>query len=331
MRIFLVFSFLIGLVACQSNPSSFIMAPDPLAKSLASDTYLSPDPSGHIFRLGEGWTTFTVNTDLDSVLVVVNPDNQSVLEIEGGSNPPRRNYCPAEGRDRPADTRKDGYKVHITPCASGETTIQLRDYDGGLIVEYKVYAAAEGETVDTGFNIAVHVPKDWPANIQKAFKDAAARWEEIIVGDLPDVCVNYNPEIADVLPVDSEVDDLVVIGRTAHWEDQDWVGSHIPEYRAENRALVIVVSIPLDFLEAEEFIVNDPYLQIDFMRSIGHGLGLVPTDVSSEEGPNQFFSGKNALAVWKKKAPASYAQSIPVEWGLGLGRVDRGRWSYYTH
>ena len=64
---------------------------------------LTPDPSEVEFSADDPvWKTFTVHTNLDSVLVRANPSGSDpALEVAGGQQVPTSDYCPAEGNDRP--------------------------------------------------------------------------------------------------------------------------------------------------------------------------------------------------------------------------------------
>ncbi|MXX40940.1 MAG: hypothetical protein F4Z85_23265, partial [Gemmatimonadetes bacterium] len=78
----------------------------------SSSAWLEPSPASFSFTADDpAWKTFTVRTssDVDSVLVVVNPTGKDkALEVAGGSRPPSRDYCPAEGNDSPTRARRNG-------------------------------------------------------------------------------------------------------------------------------------------------------------------------------------------------------------------------------
>ena len=63
---------------------------------------LTPDPAEVEFSADDpAWKTFTVHTNLDSVLVRANPSGSNpALEVAGGQQVPSRAYCPAEGNDQ---------------------------------------------------------------------------------------------------------------------------------------------------------------------------------------------------------------------------------------
>ncbi len=111
---------------------------------------LTPDPSAVEFSAGDpAWKTFTVHTTLDSVLVRANPSGSDpAIEVSGGQQVPTRDFCPAEGNDRPSSGRRDGWNLHVKACQAGQTKILLIDYDTGEVVqEYEVNVEASTNAV----------------------------------------------------------------------------------------------------------------------------------------------------------------------------------------
>ena len=140
---------------------------------------IDPDPSEATFALDNSvWQTFTVRTSLDSVLVVVNPTGSDrALEVAGGSNPPTSGYCPAEGNDRPAKGRRNGWSLHLKACAAGETEIIIYDYDRVELARYEVTVYDESPS---GY------PEQWMDdlpdhavfNIELVFLDDFPQWQK---------------------------------------------------------------------------------------------------------------------------------------------------------
>ena len=107
--------------------------------------WLMPDPAEVQFYADDpAWKTFTVHTNLDSVLVRANPSGSDpAIEVSGGQQAPTRDYCPAEGNDRPTSGRRDGWNLHVKACQAGQTKILLIDYDTGAVVQqYEVHVEA---------------------------------------------------------------------------------------------------------------------------------------------------------------------------------------------
>ncbi|MXX37439.1 MAG: T9SS type A sorting domain-containing protein, partial [Gemmatimonadetes bacterium] len=116
---------------------------------------LTPDPSAVAFSADDpAWKTFTVHTSLDSVLVRANPSGSDpAIEVSGGQQAPTRDYCPAEGNDRPTSGRRDGWNLHVKACQAGQTKILLIDYDTGEVVQqYEVNVKGSGIAATTALN-----------------------------------------------------------------------------------------------------------------------------------------------------------------------------------
>ena len=116
---------------------------------------LTPDPAEVKFSADDpAWKTFTVHTNLDSVLVRANPSGSDpALEVSGGQQVPTRDFCPAEGNDRPSSGRRDGWNLHVKACQAGQTKILLIDYDTGEVVQqYEVNVEGAGSSALTALN-----------------------------------------------------------------------------------------------------------------------------------------------------------------------------------
>ena len=124
--------FIVLLIAACSGEQK-PTAPAGKAIVAQSQSRLEPDPSEVEFYVEDpAWKTFTVRTDLDSVLVRANPSGSDpAIEIAGGQDAPTstRDYCPAEGNDSPSRGRRDGWSLHVKACQIGRTEILLIDYD----------------------------------------------------------------------------------------------------------------------------------------------------------------------------------------------------------
>ena len=158
-----------------------------------SSAWLEPSPATFSFTADDSaWKTFTVGTssDVDSVLVVVNPTGKDrALEVAGGSTPPSRNYCPAEGNDNPARARRNGWSLHLSACAAGETEIVIFDYEQTELARYAVQVAeAEAQTGSSAWL------EPSPATFSFTADDSA--WKTFTVGtssDVDSVLVVVNP------------------------------------------------------------------------------------------------------------------------------------------
>ena len=118
--------------------------------------WLTPDPAEAEFHANDpAWKTFIVHTNLDSVLVRANPPGSDpAIEVSGGQQVPTRDYCPAEGNDRPTSGRRDGWNLHVKACQAGQTKILLIDYDTDAVLQqYEVNVeAATSAAASTALN-----------------------------------------------------------------------------------------------------------------------------------------------------------------------------------
>ena len=163
---------------------------------------LTPDPAEVTFSADDpAWKTFTVHTNLDSVLVRANPSGSDpALEVVGGQQVPTRDFCPAEGNDRPTSGRRDGWSLHVKACQAGQTKILLIDYDTGEVLQqYEVNveastSASDGEEEEAVEPQARLTPN--PAEVQFSADDPA--WKTFTVHtNLDSVLVRANPSGSD--------------------------------------------------------------------------------------------------------------------------------------
>ena len=155
---------------------------------------LTPDPSEVAFSADDSaWKTFTVHTNLDSVLVRANPSGSDpAIEVSGGQQVPTRDYCPAEGNDRPTSGRRDGWNLHVKACRAGRTKILLIDYDTGEVLQqYEINVIDNDSAVE---------PQAWltPDPSEVAFSADDPAWKTFTVHtNLDSVLVRANPSGSD--------------------------------------------------------------------------------------------------------------------------------------
>ncbi len=204
------------LKAHNNQPQALVFSPD--GRLLASQFWnavqlwdvsewipharLTPDPAEVTFSADDpAWKTFTVHTNLDSVLVRANPSGSDpALEVVGGQQVPTRDFCPAEGNDRPTSGRRDGWSLHVKACQVGQTKILLIDYDTGEVLQqYEVNveastSASDGEEEEAVEPQARLTPN--PAEVQFSADDPA--WKTFTVHtNLDSVLVRANPSGSD--------------------------------------------------------------------------------------------------------------------------------------
>ena len=128
-----------------SSAKTTVVVQPPTEPRRVSRAWLEPNPSEHDF-IDENpfWQTFTVRatSGIDSVYVLANPQLDGIekaLETAGGSEPPFRNFCPAEWNDSPTRARRDGWNLHLSACKEGTTYVLLYGWRGRKLDLYNIY------------------------------------------------------------------------------------------------------------------------------------------------------------------------------------------------
>lgn len=320
---------------------------------------IEPDPSTVTFNTNNrSWQTFTVRTNLDSVLVVVNPTgSDKVLEAAGGSKQPTRDYCPAEGNDSPTKGRRNGWFLHLKACAAGETQIAIYDYNQIELARYNV--SIEQDDGDFNIEVVFPVPSQFSDLEKMKILEAAERWEEMIVGDMPNFVVehDFSREIPPFPDSDDKattikvnkgeiIDDLrvyVVTGETSYdpwWGYSDADASYYQINPATDLPVITrIVFKPTDlwwkpFGEDRTQEIFPGVAIHEFGHTLGIGMGpkweefIVPgvkkyskfqqTDLT-EWGGN-FFTGPSAKAALKRMPRHITAATENSEWHTRMKR-----------
>ncbi len=100
------------------------------------------DPSAWMLTSnGHQWHSFTLKTNADSVRVIANPPGRDIiLEISGGNNAPRRNYCAGERSDGARYIRRNEQPIHLAGCGAGYGQILIEEALYGIILSrYNLY------------------------------------------------------------------------------------------------------------------------------------------------------------------------------------------------
>ena len=185
------------------------------AQDALLQAFLSPDPAQTTFIAdGETWHPFTVSVTTAAGYagnyrdrVNVKSGNSSRLKVS------RSSFYGCDDNINELET-SNGQSVFLLACQEGSVDIMLDDEDGNQLKRYAVEIERDSET---SFNIElVFVPQSSYTERQKdLFRQAAARWERVITGDIPDY--EYSPAV----PFDSRL----LTGDWAAWWDRNWSSS----------------------------------------------------------------------------------------------------------
>jgi Ca2+-binding RTX toxin-like protein len=173
-----------------------------------------------------------------------------------------------------------------------------------------------GQTPQNSFNIDIRFTGQFTASQQAAFTAAAARWEQIIVGDVPDVFV----------PGVGQVDDIVIEARSTAIDGPNGV--------LGQTAIVaqrVVSNLPsAAFIELDTFDIaaleSSGQLSNTVLHEIGHalGFGIIWSDlglISGATGPDPQFLGPMSIQEYNLRFGANVT-GVPVENMGGPGTAD---------
>lgn len=168
-----------------------------------------------------------------------------------------------------------------------------------------------------GFQIALAFPDtSLTAAQQVVFQQAANRWQEIIVGDLPDVT---DPATGRV------IDDILIVATAM---PIDGVGGVVAqaspdEFRPGQRGLPWLGSMEFDTSDLAAIEVGGRFLDV-ILHEMGHALGFGSlwqgfNLVQGVGGQNPTYVGTNAVREYRSIFGSPSASSVPVEATGGAG------------
>ena len=173
-----------------------------------------------------------------------------------------------------------------------------------------------GQTPQSSFNIDVRFTGTFTASQQAAFTAAADRWEQIIVGDIPDVFV----------PGIGQVDDIVIEARSVAIDGANGVlgqAAVVAQRVVSNLPSAAFIELDTADLAALE---SSGQLSDTVLHEMGHalGFGVIWSDlglISGAGGPDPQFLGPLSIAEYNLRFGTN-ATGVPVENMGGPGTAD---------
>ena len=187
-----------------------------------------------------------------------------------------------------------------------------------------------------GYNVTVLFDSTVQDKYKQSFRDAAARWEKIITGDLPDVTNVSTSSICKEVSVPGTVtvDDVVILVGTFTEAPGGLLGFAGPCGVRKSNALTILGEMKFDTKDMDGLLA-DGQLNATITHEMGHVLGLGTlwdnlnlvkyAGDADKNGcdDNPRYTGAKGIAEYKKLGGAD--ADVPVENGFGPGSCE-GHW-----
>jgi len=291
---------------------------DDFRDSLADTT--APAGSVTVGRASTGRIETAGDTDLFTINLVAGQTYRFDLQssASGGIANPALRLLDGSGAVLAANDDAGGStnsQISFTAGSSGTFYLEAAGSGGAGTGAYTI-AAADTTTPPAGlFDIVVNYSGD--SRFQSAFDEAAARWEQVIVADLPNVNTSRWGLIDDLL-IDASVIFIDgpsnVLGRAG--PDAVRGGSSLPYHGI----------MEFDSADVQMMATNGTLVDV-ILHEMGHvlGLGTLWDNLGLKSGNFQYI-GVNALAEYRTLSGQQNAQSIPLETGGGAGTAG-GHWS----
>ena len=197
-----------------------------------------------------------------------------------------------------------------TPSTTGTFYLEARDYNTG-VGNYTVSAAA----ASTAFSITVNFTGD--SSYLHYFTEAAQRWAEIIVGDIPDVNSRTRGVIDDLM-IDASVGTIDGSGSILGWSRPTAIRTGGLPYLGEMK---------FDIADITQMEYYGTFGSV-VLHEMGHVLGLgglwSQFGLVSSSDPYAYI-GKNAVAEYDLLAPGTQT-TVPLEQGIRQG-TSKVHWS----
>ena len=278
--------------------------------------------------------------DNDLTITLISPDGTVVVLVErrGGRGDNFRNTVfsdfaetnitdaspPFTGTFQPEQALEDFQEG----LAVGTWTLRVEDsvsFDGGALNSWglEMQTRCAMPRTATNYSIDVRFAGGLTPSQRSVFELAAARWSEIIVGDLPDVAIGGEV-----------IDDLLIIAEGKHIDGAGSIlgqagPTHIrPDTNLPARGIMSFDSADLASMEQDGTLINV------IIHEMGHviGIGTIWNDfklLSGQGTTDPVFNGSGAIGEYETLRGASDSAPVPVANTGGPGTRE-GHWRELT-
>ncbi|MEJ2546793.1 MAG: leishmanolysin-related zinc metalloendopeptidase [Gemmatimonadota bacterium] len=232
---------------------------------------------------------------------------------------------------------------------AGDYFVRVTSFESGITIDdYEIaYTSAACSTFDDsqpGYDLEVRYLGTPPsASQQQTFEDAAARWAELIIGDVADEIVlePFAPTCfgEQLEPIFEQLDDLVVFARVIELDGPDGIlGQAGPCFIRTPTGFPLVGLMSFDEADVANLEAGGAF-DVVILHEMGHVVGFgtlwdylgLLVDPTSTTGTinDTHFIGANAITAFDDMGGASYPDAkVPVEndnVNFGLGSLN-GHW-----
>lgn len=277
--------------------------------------------------------------------VDVPPGGPRALTIRIGATSPSQDVdLFVEGGVRP--TTKEGYDDCISAKTPGSPeSCQLVYPEGTYHILLDAFYAFSGVTMtlETGdvvvpYDISLTFVGTVPASVQNAAAAAAARWEELIIGDVSDVEIGAPQDISECVSgesVSGTIDDIRIFIQMSTFTSPSTLAAAGPcAYRIFGELPAWgVLKVNQDRLSQ---LIAEGGLEDVMIHEMGHVLGfgtmweqkdLLRDPSVGNPGADTHFIGERAIAAFDAAGGTSYVGAkVPVENSTGNEGSDDGHW-----
>lgn len=214
----------------------------------------------------------------------------------------------------------NGSRVTFTAASSGTFYLEARGVAASATGAYALTAAAAPATPPAAGTFDIQIRYTGDARFQAAFDEAATRWEQVIVADIPDFNSRRFGAIDDLL-IDASAVAIDgrngVLGRAG--PDELRAGSFLPAHGI----------MEFDSADLQPMADNGTLVDV-ILHEMGHVLGLGTVwDQRGLKSGEFAYTGQNALREYRTLSGNPNATSIPLETTGGPGTAG-GHWSDAT-